>query len=92
MLHGKAVTPALADRLSARVLLGPLTEAEASSYLAIAAAIELPPAEILFLSDTPQELDAAHTAGMATTWLNREGQSNARVAHREARSFDEVEL
>jgi enolase-phosphatase E1 len=65
---------------------------EPSSYLAIAAAVELPPPEILFLSDTIQELDAAHTAGMATTWLNREGQSSASVSHRQARSFDAIDL
>lgn len=46
---------------------------EADSYGRIAAAIGLPPAYILFLSDVVQELDAAHQAGMRTCGLAREG-------------------
>jgi enolase-phosphatase E1 len=64
---------------------------EASSYIAIAGAVRTPPAEILFLSDTIPELDAARTAGLRTTWLNREGVATVGLEHREARSFDEVD-
>lgn len=46
---------------------------EADSYGRIAAAIGLPPADMLFLSDVVQELDAAHQAGMRTCGLAREG-------------------
>lgn len=46
---------------------------EADSYSRIAAAIGLPPADMLFLSDVVQELDAAHQAGMRTCGLAREG-------------------
>jgi enolase-phosphatase E1 len=64
---------------------------EASSYIAIARVAQTPPAEILFLSDTVTELDAARAAGMRTSWVNREGMAVAGVEHREARSFDEVD-
>jgi len=48
---------------------GPKRDAE--SYRRIAAAIGLPPADVLFLSDVTEELDAAHAAGMRTTLLAR---------------------
>lgn len=44
---------------------------ESNSYRRIAEAIALPPAEILFLSDVIEELDAAARAGMRTTLLDR---------------------
>ena len=46
---------------------------ERASYQAIATEIGLPAAEILFLSDIAEELDAARHAGMRTTALRREG-------------------
>ncbi|MHB8446352.1 MAG: acireductone synthase [Rudaea sp.] len=48
---------------------GPKRAAE--SYRRIAQAIGKPAGEILFLSDIPEELDAAHSAGMRTTQLAR---------------------
>jgi enolase-phosphatase E1 len=47
------------------------------SYTAIAAAFELPPGEILFLSDVTAELDAAREAGMRTGLLVRPGNKPA---------------
>lgn len=44
---------------------------ERASYTAIAAGLNLPPGEILFLSDVAQELDAAMEAGLATCQLLR---------------------
>lgn len=44
---------------------------EAASYTRIAESLGLPPAEILFLSDVVEELDAAREAGMATALLDR---------------------
>lgn len=44
---------------------------ETDSYTRIAAAIGLPPQDILFLSDIVEELDAARAAGLQTTWLCR---------------------
>lgn len=46
---------------------------EAQSYQRISQAIGLDAAQILFLSDIVEELDAARTAGMATCGLAREG-------------------
>jgi enolase-phosphatase E1 len=44
---------------------------EAASYTRIADALGLPPAEILFLSDVVEELDAAREAGMSTALIDR---------------------
>ncbi|MEO5623185.1 MAG: acireductone synthase [Dokdonella sp.] len=44
---------------------------EPESYRRIAAAIDVAPDEILFLSDVVEELDAARTAGLQTTLLAR---------------------
>ena len=44
---------------------------EAASYAAIAAELGLPAAEILFLSDVAEELDAAAASGLATCQLVR---------------------
>lgn len=44
---------------------------EAAAYAAIAAQLALPPADILFLSDVAEELDAARAAGLATCQLVR---------------------
>jgi len=44
---------------------------DAASYAAIAAALSLPPGDILFLSDVAEELDAAAAAGLRTCQLVR---------------------
>lgn len=46
---------------------------EAGSYAAIAAALALPPGQVLFLSDVAEELDAAAAAGMRGCQLVRPG-------------------
>jgi enolase-phosphatase E1 len=46
---------------------------EPRSYGQIAAALTLPPAAILFLSDVAEELDAARAAGLATLQIVRPG-------------------
>ncbi len=58
---------------------GPKREAE--SYRRIAAAMNLPPAAILFLSDVSQELDAAAEAGMRTALVVRPGNAPAPAGH-----------
>lgn len=57
---------------------------EAVSYERIATAIGLPASEILFLSDVPEELDAARAAGMPTTWVIRENEGRHTLAEGEA--------
>jgi enolase-phosphatase E1 len=62
-----------------------------ASYAAIAAAIGDAPARILFLSDIVEELDAAATAGMQTTWLCRPPTAcPAASRHRCVADFDAV--
>jgi enolase-phosphatase E1 len=66
---------------------------ERSSYQTIAKAIGQPPNRILFLSDLPDELDAARAAGWAVLGVDRPGEPNSpRPPHRWIASFDEVDL
>ena len=62
---------------------------EADSYRRIAAAIGLPPQNILFLSDIGAELDAAQAAGWKTTQVVREGTTPA-PNHLQINSFDQL--
>lgn len=68
---------------------GPKRESQA--YQHIAQTIGLPPAEILFLSDIPEELDAARTVGMQTCLLARDGTPST-GDHPVARNFDEIDV
>jgi enolase-phosphatase E1 len=64
---------------------------EAASYLAIAAALRLAPADILFLSDVAEELDAAAESGLATCQLVRAGDGTvACPRHAQAADFPGV--
>jgi enolase-phosphatase E1 len=66
---------------------------ESSSYETIAKAIGLAPDRILFLSDHPDELDAAFAAGWSVVGVDRPGEPNSpRPPHRWVHSFDEVDL
>lgn len=70
---------------------GPKREAE--SYRRIAESIGMQPAQILFLSDTPEELDAAAEAGMDTVQLCRSQQECPDNATHECVSdFDGIHL
>lgn len=63
----------------------------ADSYRRIQEKIGLPADDILFLSDVPEELEAARAAGMRTTQLVREG-AVAGSDHPVAADFSEVRL
>ncbi|EGV18635.1 acireductone synthase [Thiocapsa marina] len=63
---------------------------ERDAYRAIVSEVGLSPAEILFLSDIREELDAARDAGMATTALRREGVTGPFGEHPVADDFDGV--
>lgn len=63
---------------------------EPESYRHIAGIIGLPADEILFLSDTVAELDAARVAGMQTCRLVRDGVPVPAADHREVADFDAV--
>lgn len=62
---------------------------DVASYTAIAEALDLPPCEVLFLSDTPEELDAAALAGMRTCQLIRDAAQPA-GPHPTAATFDDL--
>lgn len=62
-----------------------------AAYAAIAASFDLPPGEILFLSDVTPELDAARAAGLQTGLLRRPGNKPAEAnGHPAYRSFAEL--
>ena len=65
---------------------------EADSYRAITAALGLEPGEILFLSDSIGELDAAREAGLATIALDRgEAVIPPGQTHPVAKTFDAID-
>lgn len=59
-----------------------------SAYAAILQQLQLPPKQVLFLSDVTAELDAAAQLGIATVQLIREGQ--AADQHKTASDFYQV--
>lgn len=69
--------------------IGPKRSAE--SYRLIVRDMGREPADVLFLSDTPEELDAARTAGLATT-LVRRSKDSAPSSHPVVRDFSELRL
>lgn len=70
---------------------------KAASYQAIAAALQRPPGELLFLSDVVEELDAARSAGLATCLLDRREDypvprlGEAAHGHQRVQSFSEIQ-
>lgn len=68
---------------------------DAEAYRRIAQAIGKPAAAITFLSDVPEELDAAGAAGLRTVLVDRRTDyavPRPAGAHRRVESFDEIEL
>lgn len=68
---------------------------ETQSYLNILAELQkthagLNAADVLFLSDIKEELDAAKEAGMQTVWLLRDSEIPADAAHKAVKSFAEI--
>jgi enolase-phosphatase E1 len=64
---------------------------DSSSYDTIAEVVGLAPHQILFLSDDPDELDAATAAGWSVLGVARSGEPNTpRAPHRWVGSFDEI--
>jgi enolase-phosphatase E1 len=65
---------------------------DSESYKKIAEDLKIPPADILFISDIPAELDAARAAGFSTALSLREGNAELEdePTHRVIQTFDEV--
>lgn len=64
---------------------------ETASYGNIAGQTDLPPDELLFLSDIRQELDAAQQAGWQTVQLIRD-EADSESRHRQVNRFDEINM
>ena len=64
----------------------------ADSYRAIATAVGIAAAEILFLSDVQAELDAAAVAGCRTMWLVRDNSPDPQAVHRQVRDFCAIDI
>lgn len=64
---------------------------EPAAYERIAAAIGLPPAQILFLSDVTEELDTAAGVGYRTCGLDR-GEAAPPQGHPLVQRFDQIDL
>jgi len=66
-------------------------KSDAESYRKIAAALNLQPREIVFISDVVSELDAAKEAGMRTLLSIRPGNAlQPATNHKAIKSFDEI--
>ena len=65
---------------------------EPLSYEAIAAELSLPPAEILFLSDVLEELNAADEAGFQVVGLARDGIIEETGSYLWVSSFDQITI
>ncbi len=67
---------------------------ESSSYKKIAEEIRLKPEEILFLSDNPEEIEAAAKAGMKVIRFARKGEFEIipDFPFKQVRSFEEIEI
>ncbi len=66
------------------------SKGHSSSYRKIATEIGLDTEQILFLSDSVDELDAAREAGMQTAWLVRDRQDTSVSSHRRCHDFSEI--
>ena len=65
---------------------------EAAAYQKIAAAIAVPAARILFLSDIREELDAARAAGMRTVHVMRDAAAQSSAGHVRAADFNAIKV
>ena len=67
-------------------------KADSSSYQHIVKTLSLGAKEILFLSDTEAELDAAKNAGIHTYWLVRGQNPVEKSTHSQVSSFSAIQL
>lgn len=91
LLFGYSDAGDLRDRFSAWFDTRVGAKREVESYRTIAAHLDLPPAQILFLSDISQELDAAHQAGWQCCQLVRD-EPVTNSLYRQVSRFDHINL
>lgn len=82
------LTPLFSDYFDTRVG----GKREAGSYHAICRSVGLPPAQVLFLSDIGEELDAAREAGMQTCQLVRDAETKLATAHPQVKTLLDIPL
>jgi len=82
------LTPLFSDYFDTRIG----GKREAASYRAILEQIGQPGAQVLFLSDIGEELDAARSAGLQTCQLLRDAQTRPAAAHPQVARLTEVAL
>jgi enolase-phosphatase E1 len=80
------LTPLFSDHFDTRIG----GKKERASYVAIADLLGLPVQEVLFLSDSLEELDAARAAGMQTILLCRNGAALSSSPHPAVTNFTEI--
>jgi enolase-phosphatase E1 len=90
LLFGSAPAGDLTRFIEAHFDTSTGAKVDAASYARIAAALGLAPADVLFLSDAPAELDAARAAGLQTSLCVRGGEASPAAGHPVVRTFDEV--
>ena len=74
MIFGHSIAGDLTPLLSGYFDTTTGPKREADSYTKIADALNIAPSEILFLSDSAHEVDAAHEAGLQALLIDREGK------------------
>ena len=82
------LTPYISEYFDTRVG----TKRSSASYSNIAKDLGIDPAEILFLSDVEEELNAAREAEMQTTQVLRENVIENKSGHPVVNTFDEIKL
>jgi enolase-phosphatase E1 len=65
---------------------------EQESYCKIAGQLGIPAIQILFLSDSKEELDAARKVGFKTIWLTRESAPDSRAEHQQVSNFNQISI
>lgn len=85
--HGD-ITPLFSDYFDTQIG----NKKDMSSYYKIADQLALPTDQLLFLSDSIEELDAAKAAGFNTLCLVRDGEIPTLTTHRQASNFDQISI
>lgn len=68
------------------------SKTDPTAYQSIATLTGLNPSEVLVVSDSAKELDAARQVGMHTAWMVRDGPLDLQALHQQIGSLDELDL
>ena len=90
VLAQKLIFEPLATSISAYFDTGVGPKKSADSYRRIASELKRPPSKILFVSDAPDELDAARESGCQILLAVRPGNRDVSGTYESIRSFDDI--